>query len=164
MDELRGPACHTANLKAEVVKGIIQGSEFNPKLAKHVQCAALHCFKSQFTQRDQKRVINMSNMLWKIKANNIILSSFPFSSVVNLFVTLSVNTYDALEGSRRKSLCCRRSAARWWMLWSRTRGIHSLHWLLAITEPLGRIAGQFHLSFYFILNKCWKCSLLFPHT
>lgn len=46
-DELRGLACHTANLKEEVVKGIIPGSEFNPKLAKHAQCAALLCFKSQ---------------------------------------------------------------------------------------------------------------------
>lgn len=46
-DEQRELACHTSNLKAEVVKGIIQGSELNPKLAKHAQCVGLHCFKSQ---------------------------------------------------------------------------------------------------------------------
>lgn len=46
--ELRGLARRTANLKMEVVKGIIQGSEFNPKLAKHAPRMALHCFKSRF--------------------------------------------------------------------------------------------------------------------
>lgn len=46
--KLRGLARRTANLKMEVVKGIIQGSEFNPKLAKHAPRMALHCFKSQF--------------------------------------------------------------------------------------------------------------------
>lgn len=46
--ELRGLARRTANLKMEVVKGIIQGSEFNPKLAKHAPRMAFHCFKSQF--------------------------------------------------------------------------------------------------------------------
>lgn len=45
MDEIRGLLCHTANLKEEVVKGIIQRSEF--KLAQHAQCAALICFESQ---------------------------------------------------------------------------------------------------------------------
>lgn len=62
-DELRGLACHTANLKEEVVKGIIRGSEFNPKLAKHAQRPALLCFKSQFSQKDQKGVINASKVL-----------------------------------------------------------------------------------------------------
>lgn len=47
MDEIRGLLCHTANLKEEVVKGIIQRSEFKPKLAQHAQCAALICFESQ---------------------------------------------------------------------------------------------------------------------
>lgn len=54
VDEPRGLVCHTANLKKEkekkreVVKGIIQGSEFNPELAKHAQRAAAHrCFKLQ---------------------------------------------------------------------------------------------------------------------
>lgn len=47
MDEPRELVCHTANLKVEAVKGIIQGSEFKPKLAKHAQCVARHCFKSQ---------------------------------------------------------------------------------------------------------------------
>lgn len=54
-DEPRGLVCHTANLKKEkekkkreVVKGIIQGSEFNPELAKHAQrAAAQRCFKLQ---------------------------------------------------------------------------------------------------------------------
>lgn len=47
MDEIRGLLCHTANLKEEVVKGIIQRSEFKPKLAQHAQCAALVWFESQ---------------------------------------------------------------------------------------------------------------------
>lgn len=51
MDELKGLVCHTANLKMEVVKGIIQGSEFKPKLAKHAPCMARHCFKSLFSER-----------------------------------------------------------------------------------------------------------------
>lgn len=47
MDEIRGLLCHTANLKEEVVKGIIQRSEFKPKLSQHAQCVALICVKSQ---------------------------------------------------------------------------------------------------------------------
>lgn len=47
MDEIRGLLCHTANLKEEVVKGIIQRSEFKPKPAQHAQCVVLVCFKSQ---------------------------------------------------------------------------------------------------------------------
>lgn len=50
--ELRGLARRTANLKMEVVKGIIQGSEFNPKLAKHAplfQITVL-CFTVCFTK------------------------------------------------------------------------------------------------------------------
>lgn len=47
MDEIRGLLCHTANLKEEVVKGIIQRSEFKPKLAQQAQCVAPVCFKSQ---------------------------------------------------------------------------------------------------------------------
>lgn len=54
MVEQPGLVCHTANLKDRAVKGIIQGSKFNPKLAKHAQCAVLHCFKSLFTQREQR--------------------------------------------------------------------------------------------------------------
>ena len=124
-DELRGLACHTANLEAEVVKGIIQRSEFNPKLAKHAQCAALHCFKSQFTQKKQKGVINTANMLRKIKTNHIIFSSLhsvnkSFCSADNLFMC------DTLEGGRRKSLCCCRGAAACWEMWRWTRGIHNL--------------------------------------
>lgn len=51
-------ACHAANLKAELVKRISRGSWFNPKLAKHAQCVAVHCFKSQahFSQRITKSV------------------------------------------------------------------------------------------------------------
>lgn len=47
MDEIRGLLCHTANLKEELVKGIIQRSEFTPKLAQHAQYVARVCFKSQ---------------------------------------------------------------------------------------------------------------------
>lgn len=60
-DEIRVLLCHKANLKEEAVKGIIQRSEFKPKLAQHAQCVALICFKSQpvglksqFCGRNQK--------------------------------------------------------------------------------------------------------------
>lgn len=106
-DELRGLACHTANLKVEVVKGIIQRSKFNPKLAKHAQCAALHCFRSQSIQKNQKGAINTSYILWKnhYYLQCCVFSKYTFCSLGNLFI------WDPLEDGHRKSLCCCRAAA-----------------------------------------------------
>lgn len=51
-DELRGLARHTANCKAEVARGIMGRSEFNPKLAKHAQCATPLLF--QITRKESE--------------------------------------------------------------------------------------------------------------
>lgn len=65
-DEVSELTYHMANLKSEVVKRIIQGSEFNPKLAKHAQYGALtiHSKEPERFYQHKQHAVNLQQFVF----------------------------------------------------------------------------------------------------
>lgn len=143
-DEL---ACHTANLKVEVVKGIIQRSEFNPKLAKHAQCVASIVSNHNSLKRTRKVLSTRATCFWKINTNHIIFSSL--CSVNTPFALQLICLCVILQKAAIERVCCCRGAVVCWVMWRWTKGIHK-HRLLAVT----RVVGLCLFYVIFFLNKC----------
>lgn len=76
------------------MKGIIQGSEFNPKLAKHAQCAARLCFKSQFLVSNHtsvKRTRRVINQLMAFSCSRLSLLYLTLENPLSTLVLIDTN-------------------------------------------------------------------------